>query len=164
MRGTTATLMIVALGIVALPMIAQAEEGVGFRGWGVRAGYQVDPDQPFFGAHADLGELVENLHFIPNVTIGFGDDATLLSISPDLSYWFPVEGVGSLYAGGLLAFQWFKYDLEVDLPGIDDTDTELGFHAITGLVLNEAPIFFEANIGIEDTPDFKLAVGYTFPY
>lgn len=160
MNRRKAVLLAVLLAILASPIVARSETLLGYKGWGVRGGYQIDPDQPFFGAHMDLGQFVENLHFIPNVTIGFGDDMTLLSISPDLSYWFPVEDIGSLYVGGLLALQWFKYD--VDIPGVDDSDTEMGIHAIAGLVLKDNPIFFEANLGLDDTPDVKLGVGYTF--
>lgn len=160
MSGRKTLVLAVALAMLTLPVLARAESGLGYRGWGVRGGYQADPDQLFFGAHADMGEFTDNLHFIPNVTIGFGDDMTLLSISPDVSYWFPVEDIGSLYAGGLLALQWMK--LDIDIPGVDDSDTELGFHAIAGLALDSAPIFFEFNVGIEDTPDVKLGVGYTF--
>jgi hypothetical protein len=137
---------------------ASADGALGFRGWGLRGGLSVDPDQFFVGGHVDLGEFVDNLHFTPNVTVGFGDDITVFSINPDVYYSFPVEDVGSLYVGGLLAFQRFDYDSEYL-----DAQTEMGLHGIAGLDLGTVPVFFELNIGLDDTPDLKAAVGFTFP-
>ncbi len=138
-------------------------EGLGYRGWGVRGGVSVDPDQFFVGAHLDLGEFTKNLSFMPNATIGFGDDMTLVSINPDVSYHFPVPDLGSLYVGGLLDFQWWKIDVpEVLKPYVDETDTDVGFHIQGGLELTSTPLLFELNVGIEDAPDLKAAVGYTF--
>jgi hypothetical protein len=138
--------------------VASADGRMGYFGWGVRGGLSVDPDQFFVGTHVNLGEFVENLRFMPNATVGFGDDMTLLSINPDVSYMFPVEDVGALYVGGALAIQWIDYDQKRK-----DTDTELGLHAIGGLELQNTPLFLELNIGLDDTPDLKAAVGFTFP-
>jgi hypothetical protein len=151
--------IIVAVCAVAAP--ARAE--FGYSGWGLRGGLSVDPDQIFVGGQVEF-EFLEHFFFWPNATVGFGDDITLFSINPDLAYTFPVEDIGSLYAGGLLAIQWFKFDEPSNLPegvAFDDTDSEIGIHAIAGLRLN-TPLFFEMNIGLDDAPDFKFAVGYTF--
>jgi hypothetical protein len=81
---------------------------------------------------------------------------TKVSINPDIYYTFPVEDIGALYAGGLFAFQWTDYEY-----AYLDTETELGLHAIAGLDLDSMPLFFELNVGIDDTPDLKVGVGYT---
>jgi hypothetical protein len=138
--------------------VASADGNMGYVGWGLRGGLSVDPDQFFVGAQVDLGEFTENVHFKPNLTVGFGDDVMLLSINPDISYHFPVEDVGALYVGGILALQWIDYDQKGR-----DTDSELGLHAIGGLELQNSPIFLELNVGLDDTPDLKAAVGFTFP-
>ena len=138
---------------------AFADSGFGLRGWGIRGGLSVDPDQFFVGGHLDFGEFVENVHFRPNVTAGFGDHITIISINPDVFYTFPVEDIGALYVGGLFAFQWLDYEYEYL-----DTDTEVGLHAIAGLELATTPLFFELNVGIDDAPDLKAAVGYTIPW
>ena len=60
-------------------------------------------------AQLDLGEFAPNLRFKPNATIGFGDDMTLVSLNPDISYAFPMENLGKIYVGGLVTFEWWKY-------------------------------------------------------
>lgn len=151
--------VLVAVCSIAAP--ARAE--FGYTGWGLRGGLSVDPDQIFFGGQVEF-QFLEHLYFFPNATVGFGDDVTLFSINPDLAWTFPVEDIGSLYAGGLLAIQWLKIDRPGNWPTgeqFDDTDSEIGVHAIGGLRL-QTPLFFEMNIGLDDAPDFKFTVGYSF--
>jgi hypothetical protein len=157
------------IGLVLVTMAARAgaaakETGFGYRGWGLRSGFSVDPDQFFFGGQVDLGEFAPNLRFKPNATIGFGDDMTLVAISPDISYAFPVPDMGALYVGGILAFEWWKLDVPEGYDDqVDDSDADIGVHIIGGLELQSAPVFLELNIGMTDeAPDLKLAVGYTF--
>ena len=149
--------------VLSLAGIARAEAGIGYRGWGPRAGFSLDPDQFFFGAHVDMGEFVSDLHFQPNVTIGFGDNTTLLSLNPDVAYWIPVGDSGDFYAGGLLAFQYIKFDVPAAAkPYVDESDTNLGIHAFAGYVLKDSPFLFELNVGLDEAPDAKIAVGYIF--
>ena len=52
-----------------------------------------------------------------------------------------------------------------DLAGIsiDDSDTDVGIHAIGGLEFQTYPMFVELNIGLSDeVPDLKAVVGYNF--
>lgn len=170
--------MLAVAGLLLMGFAAQAgaasnETGLGLRGIGVRAGVSTEPDQFFVGGQLDLGEFVKNLRFKPNVTAGFGDDMTLISLNPDISYAFPIEDLGKLYVGGLLAFEYWKIDVPEDVEAleeitgveIDDSDTDVGIHAIGGLELQSVPVFFEINIGLSDeVPDLKAAVGYNFPF
>ena len=96
---------LLAIVVFLLSGAALADGALGFHGWGLRGGLSVDPDQVFLGAHIDFGEFVENLRFTPNITVGFGDNITVISINPDV----------------------------------------------------------ELNLGLDDTPDLKAAVGFTFP-
>lgn len=143
---------------------AAAEAELGFKGWGIRGGLSIDPDQFFVGGHLDLGTIVESVHIVPNLTVGFGDDWTIIALNPDFYYMFPVDGLGGVYFGGLFAFQYIKYDLPPIAKelGFDDSDTEVGLHVIGGVQLQSAPIMLELNIGLDDTPDLKAAIGYTF--
>jgi hypothetical protein len=163
-------------GVLLLTLAAQAgaagkQSGFGYRGWGLRGGVSSDPDQIFVGGQLDLGEFVPNLRFKPNATIGFGDDITLVSLNPDISYAFPMENLGAIYVGGLLTFEWWKVDVSqevkhlAELAGtsVDDTDTDVGVHVFGGLELESMPLFFELNVGLSDeAPDLKAAVGYSF--
>jgi hypothetical protein len=158
--GIIAFSALVGLCVNAAP--AQAE--FGYMGWGVRGGLSVDPDQFFFGAHGQF-EFLENFYFMPNATLGLGNDLTIFALTPDLIYAFPVEDIGQLYTGGILSIQFWKFDEPAGLPEnstFDDTQTEIGIHVLGGLALESVPVFFEANIGLDDAPDLKLAVGYTF--
>lgn len=156
------TLLVSMLVALSIPTEAQAQDnGLAYRGWGVRGGFSISPDQIFFGAHLDLGEFAEGWHFIPNADIGFGDNQTVFTISPDVTYHFPVRDIGALYAGGLLALEWWHFDGY--RHHVDDTEGKVGLHGIGGLLLDEVPVFFELNVGLLDAPDLKLAVGYTFP-
>lgn len=133
---------------------ASAATNLGLEGWGLRAGLSIDPDQVIVGGHLDLGRFADSIHFMPNLTAGFGDDFTIVAISPDVLYTFPVEDIGHLYAGGVLTLQWIDFN--------DDTDTELGLHGLAGLMFDSAPVVIELNVGIDDAPDLKASIGYTF--
>jgi len=61
-------------------------------GIGGRVGATLDPDQVHFGVHADLGEIVEQLVFRPNVEVGVGNDLTLVAINPEVVYRSPTTG------------------------------------------------------------------------
>jgi hypothetical protein len=157
--------------MAAGPSVAAEESGFGLKSVGVRGGLSSSPDQIFVGGQLDLGEFVPNLRFKPNATIGFGDHMTMASINPDVSYAFPIEDLGKIYVGGILAFEWWKSDVSAEakraaeLVGlkIDDTGTEVGVHVIGGLEFETMPLFVELNIGLSDeVPDLKAAVGYNF--
>ena len=50
----------------------------GYQGWGVRAGLSNDVDQVVGGAQFNLGDVVTQLRFQPDVQLGLGDDVTTL--------------------------------------------------------------------------------------
>lgn len=133
-----------------------------YEGWGVRAGLSGDPDQFVIGMHMRLGELAENLRLEPNVDIGFGDDLTVFTLNPDLTYSVPVEGAGSFYFGGTLSLVFARFDAGDD----SNSDTDLGIAAIIGYLLpvtNEA-IGIDLKLGLSDEyPDLKVMATYTFP-
>jgi hypothetical protein len=170
------TLLFIIVGLLLVtmtadPSAAAEKSGFGFKGWGVRGGVSSSPDQFFVGAQLDLGEFVPNLRFKPNVTAGFGDDMTLVSINPDISYAFPIENLGKIYVGGILAFEWWKVDVPAEVKrleeltgvSIDDSGTDVGVHVLGGLEFESMPLFVELNIGLSDeVPDLKAAVGYNF--
>ncbi len=164
-RMLAATILLaIALMVTIGSDALAAQTGLGYRGWGPRGGVSFDPDQFFFGAHLDLGEFAPGWHFMPYADLGFGDDVTIFSIDPDITYHFPVQDVGTLYVGGLLVVEVLHYDYD-DRFGhhYDHTDSEAGVHAVFGLDLEEAPVLFDVAIGLTDeVPDVKLAVGYTF--
>lgn len=98
---------------------AVAQQGPGFRGWGLRGGVSDRPDQFLVGAQVDLGELFENFRFIPNVELGVGDDQNILSVSAPAFYRWPESGPFDFYGGGGIAVGFVDRD-EADEPGEDD--------------------------------------------
>jgi len=162
---------LLCLILASLLAASSAEaQGMGFRGWGVRAGMSADPDQFVVGMHLNLGELAENLRFVPNMDIGFGDDLTIFTLNPELNYVLPIPEAGRLYFGGALGFVYSKLDADLDLDGdgdddLDDSDTDVGIAGVVGYEppLEDLPIFFDLKIGITDEyPDLKFMVGYAF--
>jgi len=152
-----------AIAAVVLSLAAPAvpAQDFGYRGWGPRVGVSEDPDQVFGGIHLDMGEFARNVRFQPNAELGIGDDLLLLAINLEAAYLFPVHQSWMPYAGGGLGLNYINYDS--DIGGGDDTD--LGVNILGGVqrVRSNAPDFFlEMKIGLDDSPDFKFAVGWTF--
>ena len=144
---------LVALLAATLPAAAQPV-------FGARAGLTANPDQIHFGAHAKVLEMAPGLLFLPNIEIGLGDDAMLLAFNAEFTYtfsetqwrrWHP-------YAGGGLGVNVLE-------PDAADSRTDVGLNALIGVskVLNIGHEFFaELKLGLEDSPDLKLTLGFSF--
>lgn len=116
-RAGLAALLVLALGAATAPTTAQ--QGPGFRGWGLRAGATDRPDQVVVGLQLNLGELIEKLSFEPHVDLGIGDDQTILSVGAPFFVRFPETGPFDVYGGGGIAVGFVDRD-EADDPGEDD--------------------------------------------
>jgi hypothetical protein len=132
--------------LLAAPAAAQVTTGV-------RAGASVDPDQFFFGGHVETQELVENVHFRPNVEIGIGNDVTTLALNFELAYKFPTSRQWRPYVVGGPALN--IYDTEVS------TDSFGGFNIGFGAE-HRRGLFGEVKFGMIDSPDFKFGFGFRF--
>jgi opacity protein-like surface antigen len=167
-------LCVTLLILVAALAPAQAADGggsssartgdIGLRAWGPRVGFSDDPDQVLVGAHFDLGELVDNLRFQPNVQLGFGDDATTIFATAAVHYHFDVAGNFEPYAGGGVSAGWINVDLPDNAQG-DDSDFEAGFQATGGVewpLRGGNSVFVELNLGFGDIHDTQIVVGWTF--
>lgn len=122
---------------------------------GLRGGVSVDPDQVYVGGHIETEPLVERLVFRPNAEIGFGDDVTLVAFNFEFLWKFPRRGSRwGFYAGGGPAINLYQFD------GPDD-DARAGFNFLGGLESSRG-LFFEFKVGVDDSPEFKFGVGYTF--
>ena len=143
------SLLAVLAVVVVLPSPAAAQAP------GVRAGISVDPDQFFVGGHYETGPLVDRLHFKPNIEVGFGDDITLVGVNFEFVYKILTRQGWTLYAGGGPAINFYSFDDR------DDGETEPGFNALFGAETARG-LFFEAKLGVPDSPDLKFTVGWTF--
>lgn len=126
---------------------------VSAQGVGVRAGASVDPDQFYFGGHYETAPLVEQLHFRPNVEVGFGDDITLVGFNLEFAYKIPLDGPWSLYAGGGPALNIYSFN--------DDNETDGGLNLLFGAETTNG-LMFEVKVGAINSPDVKFGVGFTW--
>lgn len=144
-----------------LPMLMMASQGeLWAQGAGVRTGLSVNPDQFYVGAHLGLGPVVDRLWLRPNLEAGFGDNRTLVALNVEFVYWFKPPGWNwDVYLGGGPTVNITSFD--TSFPG-RDTAVEPGFNFLVGLGRGRG-FFGEIKVGAIDSPEFKLAVGYTFP-
>ena len=149
-------LLLIAIALLlAAPAWAQTE------GWGVRFGLSDDPNQLIVGAQYDFGEITNNVHFEPNVELGFGDDFTILSATAAAHYHFKdVEKVRP-YAGGGVALAF----VDIDHALVDDSEFEIAVRAIGGVMWplkHQRDFFVELNINFGDIQDAQLMAGWRF--
>lgn len=128
------------------------------KGFGLRAGASGDPDQFYFGAHVDVGEVVERLWFRPNAEVGVGRGLTLFSLNGEFVYDIPVKSRRWVpYAGGGPAFLIGT----INTPLGRVTDTGGGFNFVGGIRQRKG-FMTELKLGAFDSPDFKLGIGWTW--
>ena len=124
-------------------------------GPGLRAGFSASPDQFYFGGHYVTKPIWDRLRFQPNVEAGFGDDRTVVAIGMEFGYWMKVGPDWQAYVSGGPAMNIFGSS------GKGGDDVGPGLTVGIGL-RRRGGLFFEMKVGAFDSPDFKLAVGYTF--
>jgi len=123
------------------------------QGLGVRAGASVDPDQFYFGGHAETAPLLDQLRFRPNIEIGVGNDLTLVAVNFEFAYFLSPAARWSLYAGGGPALNIINTEAA--------TNSEGGFNLLLG-ASHAGGLFGEVKVGLLDSPNVKVGVGYTF--
>ena len=165
-------LLLVVPGLAAAQSQGSVGSGIGLRGWGLRAGIGVDPDQGLFGLQWDLGEFTDNLRFQPDVEVGLGDDVLTVYATAPVHYVFDVDASFAPYAGGGIALGLVNFDEDGDEPppfgnddGDDETSFEAGARAIGGLQWerkNGKPFAIEANFGVGDVHDFQVKVWWNW--
>jgi hypothetical protein len=147
------TLAVLAAGSMAV--VISVSPAFGQDGPGIRAGFSANPDQFFFGGHYVTGPVWNRLRFQPNVEAGFGDDATVVAFNAEFGFWMRLNAGWNAYFGGGPAVNVVSRD------GKDGTGVEPGVNVLAGIRYRSG-LFFEMKVGAIDSPEFKLAVGYTF--
>ncbi|MBU8871050.1 MAG: hypothetical protein KOO60_09340 [Gemmatimonadales bacterium] len=115
-------------------------------------------DQIHLGMDARMGEIFPSVEFTPNVELGLGDNATILTINGDVAYQFTelVTSPWGMYGGGALSIHFMDV--------YDRADTDLGLNALFGftkIFTNGHRGMAEIRLGVIDSPDFKLTFGYS---
>lgn len=152
-KTTGVHFLLAGLLTLVLPAAAAAQ------GPGVRGGVSIDPDQFYFGGHFETGELVDDLHFRPNVEAGFGNDLTLVGLNFEFVYKFPQRNQWRIYAGGGPGVNFYSFDRGPDRDR--DTESEAGLNFLIG-VEQSSGLFFEFKVGALESPELKFGVGWTF--
>ena len=138
--------------------------GIGWNGWGLRAGFTDDSDQVVGGAHFNLGEFAHNLRFQPDVQLGSGDDHTTLYGTAPVYYRFDTGKRFTPYAGGGVSAGYVDRDLPAGSSG-DDSDFEFGGKATGGMEWprSEGQAFFlELSLGFGDVHDLQFIAAWSF--
>jgi hypothetical protein len=161
---TTAVIILMALTLApgAARAARESDPGsdIGFRGWGPRLGVSINPDQFHFGAHLDFGNFARHVRFQPNIELGLGDHVTLLTINAEAAYRFLSSWeVWTPYLGGGLGVNVKSFN------NSNNSETDLGVNVLAGIEkgLSSGDRFFlEAKFSLNDVPDAKVTVGWTF--
>ena len=131
--------------VVASPAAAQDVGG--------RAGVSGDPDQFYFGVHAEAGPVADVVMFRPNMEVGVGNGVTLVAFNLEFVYRVPLkDSPWRLLAGGGPALNIARAH--------GNTDSGGGLNVLLGLEHRDG-LFFEFKVGAVDSPNVKFAVGYT---
>ncbi len=147
---------VLAVFVVGSLWAAPAEAQV----FGLRAGASADPDQFYFGVHADTPPIADRLSFRPNVELGIGNDVTLVAVNLELVYRLPLQQSSqwTLLAGAGPAANFYSYN-----GMLDRSENELGggLNLLVGIEHRNG-FFGEVKVGLIDSPGVKFGVGFSF--
>ena len=136
---------------------AQAQEGLGFRNWGLRGGATVNPDQGHVGFHINAGTFAPKVRFQPSVEVGFGSNRYVGAVNIDAFYtftgrsWLPYLGAGLGLSFTHIDRQEHRYD---------GVDVDAGLNLVAGFEAGRSNRYLlEIRAGVGDIPDFKVTVG-----
>lgn len=164
MKRTHWMIVAAALAVTLAPAAALAgpDTDIGFRGWGPRIGLSLNPDQLHFGAHLDFGNFAQHVRFQPNVEMGFGDNVDLFTVNAEAAYRFSSHwDVWTPYLGGGLGANIKR----IDSAGHSNSHTDLGVNVLGGIekgLSNGDRFFIDGKFTLNDVPDVKVTVGWTF--
>jgi len=136
-----------------------AQDGLGFRGWGLRGGATIEPDQVHGGIHIDAGQFAPRVSFQPSFEVGFGNDLIVGAINLDAFYTFSQDSWKPYLGGGLGVA---LIDVDRDRRG-DDFHVEAGLNLVAGFFWGARDRYLlEMRAGVGDIPDFKVTAGIGF--
>ena len=140
--------------IGTLAGLAATSAQAGDEGFGVRAGFSMDPDQFVLGAHMETGRVLGPACLVPSVDLHV-DDNNLIMINVDARwYLLPIPDTGLEIYGGV-----------GPALAIADGDNEIGFTVTGGLDIPSSRgrrYAVETRFGFSDMPDLKLMFGITW--
>jgi hypothetical protein len=144
--------LLVVTGMLVVPQLAWAQAHAG-----LRAGVSGDPDQFYFGGHVETSPVAEHLTFRPNIEIGVGDNATLVSANFEFAYWLQMRKTHpwQVYVGAGPAMNFYS------IHNGGGSDVRGGLNFLIGAQHRDG-LFTEFKVGAIDSPSVKFTVGYAF--
>ena len=154
-----------ALAMLAVALVASSASSAtsSFTAFGPHLGFSQGPDQIVAGGHLQWGDVAPQLDFVPGIDLGFGDKATLVSVSGDFHYRIDTKTQWQPYVGGGVGIHFYSFDNAG--PGVDNSSTEAGGHFIAGADVetkSHSRFFAELKLGFSGSPDLKALVGWSF--
>lgn len=142
-----------ALGIMMWAAPAQGQT------FGLRAGASAEPDQFYFGVHADTSPIADRISFRPNVEVGIGNDMTLVAVNLEFVLRQDIQSSEwTLLAGAGPAANFYSFD---GGRGRNDSDIGGGLNLLVGIE-HRGGFFGEVKVGLIDSPSVKFGVGFSF--
>jgi len=151
------TAKLVSWGLLVSVAILMTGSRVQAEGVGIRAGLSADPDQFYFGVHAESGPVIDVIRFRPNFEAGFGDNRTVVTLNGELIYPFELRNGTGMYVGGGPSIVIISRH-RANGPNANNTDVEPGFNFLVGVNLTESA-FAELKVGLIDSPEVKVGFG-----
>ena len=149
-------LLLFGAGLCALaaPTVAEAQQSdAGRSGFGLRAGFGLDPDQFVIGGQFAIRQPNSVFRIVPSVDLGFGSDVTTILFNGDFLGRLKLEGSNfGFYGGAGLGIAYID-------PQGSDGKFKAGLNLIVGagIPLGKGRAgSLEARFGIGDIPDFRL--------
>jgi hypothetical protein len=153
--------VLLILAAMAAPAMAQSTSGnVETKGIGVLAGISANPEHIYFGVNFMAAKVADNFWFRPSAEVGFGGSSSLVGINGEFIYLIDIRKSpwSAYFGGGPALVISTSYN---DPPASNNTNSGPGFNFIAG-VRKSKGLFSEIKIGVIDSPEFKLGIGYTF--
>ena len=152
MLASTSALLI---ALSATPSLAQTAEpappGSGGLGFGVKAGFGINPEQFVLGLQYSLGKSLGVFRLVPNVHLGLGD-VTSFDLNFDFLLRLIAKDSGFGFYGGIAP-------TFVTYSGDGDSNSEFGGTVVVGvqvpLIKNKATNI-EGRFGFAGVPDIRL--------
>jgi hypothetical protein len=152
--------------LALFPSIPASAEPFGLQAAGPRLGLRLNPDQLVLGGQGILWTPLPEVRLTSTATVGFGDNVTIFSLSPEFHYVArstPIAPETWFYAGGgldLTIIDWSS-------AGRGGSDTDLGLVVLAGLdggiPGTNTTLFSELRILIHGPDDwFEVLVGANF--
>jgi hypothetical protein len=125
---------------------------------GVQGGTTTNPEQFFAGLHVESAPFRRRVAFRPSVHAGAGDEMRALNVNLDFVFRpYPPGSTWEVYLGGGPSVNGYWWD-EVNRLG---QEVGVGGSVLVGLE-HESRIFVELRIGLGNSPQSKVGVGFKF--